>query len=110
MFNLLQIWFGKILLKQRLKHQQQMDQLKIIKNYNYQSQNHMKNINHFQEYMKDIKIFQHMILIILVIYQSRLYQIMIISNIHQDMFNIRKIYGNISDHLQKRIRFITNKV
>lgn len=62
MFNLLQIWFGKILLKQRLKKtQQKMIQLKVIKNYNCQNQNHTKNINHFQEYMKDIKIFQHMI-------------------------------------------------
>lgn len=81
-------------MKQKLKHQQQMDQLKDIKKFNYHNR---KNINHSQKYMKDIKIFQHMILITLVIYQSHLYQIMIIFNIHQDMFIIIGIYGNTSE-------------
>lgn len=61
----------------------------------------MKNINHSLKYMKDTKIFQRMILIILVIYQNHLYQIMIICNIHQHMFIIIEIYGNTSD-LQKK--------
>lgn len=61
----------------------------------------MKIINHFLKYMKDTKIFQHMILIILVIYRNHLSQIMIICNIHQHMFIIIEIYGNIND-LQKK--------
>lgn len=84
-----------------------MDQSKDIKKFSYQNQ---KNIIHFLKYMKDIKIFQHMILIILVIYQNHLYQIMIICNIHQHMFIIIEIYGNTNDLQKKRIRIITNKV
>ena len=62
----------------------------------------MKITSHSQKYTKDIKIFQHMILITSVIYQNHLYQIMIICNIHQHMFIITEIYGNTSDSQKKK--------
>lgn len=104
----MKIQHGLNLLKKRLKL---IKRLKIIDKKDKKKLKYMIKIiketkYNIIKYMKDIKIFQHMILIILVIYQNHLYQIMIICNIRLDMFIITEIYGNTSE---KRIRFITNK-